>query len=130
MQHRNIEVAKTIDDQNLVFGWANVSIRKNGEQVQDYHDDAIDPVDLENAAYEFVEYYRAANIEHSGPQIGELVECVAITKQKLVAMGLDENALPQGIWLGFRVNDDTFAKVKNKELLMFSIEGTALREEV
>jgi hypothetical protein len=43
-------------------------------------------------------------------------------------MGLPEDALPQGIWLGFRVNDETFAKVKSGDLKMFSIEGSAQRE--
>jgi hypothetical protein len=125
-----VQITKTIEDQNLVFGWANVAIRKSGEQIQDYHDDEIDPNDLETAAYEFVKSYRAANVNHQGPIIGELVECVAITKEKLVAMGLQDDALPQGVWVGFEVDDNTFAKVKNRELEMFSIEGTAQREEV
>jgi hypothetical protein len=125
---KEIQITKTLDDQNLVFGYANVAIRKNGETVVDYADDTIAPDDLEQAAYEFVRSYRAANVEHSGPQVGELVECLAITKQKLQAMGLPEDALPQGIWLGFRVNDETFAKVKSGDLKMFSIEGSAQRE--
>jgi hypothetical protein len=125
-----INITKTMEDKNLVFGYANVAIRKSGEQVKDFQDDVVSPDELEQAAYEFVKSYRAANVEHYGPQIGELVECIAITKEKLVAMGLAEDALPQGVWVGFEVNPDVFQKVKNHELEMFSIEGTAKREAV
>lgn len=123
------KITKTVADQNLVFGYANVSVRKNGEQVQDLQDDMIDPDDLEKAAYEFVEKYRAANVNHEGCQVGDLVECVALTIEKMEAMGIPAGTVPQGIWLGFKVNDATFAKVKNGELRMFSIEGSSSREE-
>lgn len=123
-------IAKSIEDQNLVFGWANVSVRANGEQVVDFAKDMIDIEDLEQASYEFVLDYRDANVNHDGPVIGKLVECVCFTKEKMAAMGIPEGSIPEGMWLGFKVEPEVFAKVKNHELEMFSIEGSAVRVEV
>lgn len=39
--------------------------------------------------------------------------------------------MPVGWWIGFRVtDDDVWEKVKSGEYSMFSIGGTAIREEV
>ena len=45
-------------------------------------------------------------------------------------MGLPSGIVPEGLWLGFRVNDATFKMVKSGELAMFSIEGSATRKQV
>ena len=52
-QHR-LTVMKSDDDKRLVFGWANIAIRVDGEQIVDYQQDAIDPEELETAAYRYV----------------------------------------------------------------------------
>jgi hypothetical protein len=122
------KVVKVDDDNRLVFGWANVAIRKDGEQVTDSHDECIDPEDLENAAYLFNLEFRELNERHKGVSKGRLVESLAVTPEKLVAMGLAEDALPQGWWVGFYVEDDAaWEKVKKGEYSMFSIEGSATR---
>ena len=58
---------------------------------------------------------------------GELVECVVFTKEKMQAMGIPEGVVPEGVWLGFKVSDEAFAKVKSGDYEMFSIEGTGQR---
>lgn len=119
-------------DQHLVFGWANVVV-KDGAQVIDLQGDSIDPEVLEKAVYEFVEYSGTANEMHKGRSVGRLVESLMMTPEKLKAMGFSEDVVakaPQGHWVGFRVNPETFAKVKAGELKMFSIEGTATTEYV
>lgn len=123
-------VAKVDADNRLVFGWANVAIRKDGEQVTDSHDEQIDPEDLENAAYLFNLEFRELNERHKGVSKGRLVESLAVTPEKLEAMGLVKDALPQGWWVGFYVEDDAaWEKVKKGEYAMFSIEGSATRVE-
>lgn len=125
------KIVKHDSDNNLVFGWANVAIRKDGEVVQDSHEDVIDPGDLEMAAYVFNLQFRESGIDHKGDAVGRLVESLVVTEDKLEALGLEKSALPQGWWVGFYVEDDAvFEKVKTGEYSMFSIQGMALREEV
>jgi len=125
-----VRVVKISEEQQLVFGWANVAIRKDGEQVTDSHDDQIDPEDLELAAYMFTLQFREMNEVHTEVSKGRLVESFAVTPQKLEAMGLAKDALPQGWWVGFYVDDaDVWEKVKKGEYSMFSIEGSAARVE-
>lgn len=124
-------VCKLDTEAHLVFGWANVAIRKDGAQIEDWQGDLIDPDELETAAYAFNLEFREANAEHSGPVVGHLVESLVVTKEKLAALGLAEDALPQGWWVGFHIPDDAaWAHVVKGDYSMFSIEGTAGREEV
>jgi hypothetical protein len=123
-------VVKVDDDRRLVFGWANVAIRKTGEQVTDSHQEQIDPDDLENAAYNFVLSFRDMNADHTEPVLGQLVESMMFTPEKCLALGLAKNAVDQGWWVGFYVEDDTaWSKIKKNEYAMFSIEGTAIPVE-
>ena len=48
------KIAKSDDDRMLAFGWANVSMRADGELVEDWQGDIIEPEELENAAYDYV----------------------------------------------------------------------------
>jgi hypothetical protein len=124
-------IAKVDDDRHLVFGWANVSIRKDGTLITDSHRDQIHPDDLEDAAYVFNLQFRETGVMHTGDAVGKLVESFFVTPQKLEKMGLPVDALPIGWWVGFYIEDDAvFAKVKTGEYSMFSIQGTALREPV
>lgn len=125
-----VNVLKVDEDRHLVFGWASVAVRKTGEVVKDGEDDTIAPEDLEDAAYVFVLKFRDMNERHRGTVKGQLVESLAVTPDKLEKMGLARDALPQGWWVGFYVEDQqAWEKVKSGEYQMFSIEGTAEREE-
>ena len=57
-------IHKSDDDKMLAFGWANVAITSDGEQVKDLQEDIVDPDVLENAAYNFVEFYREGGEMH------------------------------------------------------------------
>jgi hypothetical protein len=125
-----VNIVKVDAEQRLVFGWANVAVRKDGETVTDSHNHQIDPDDLENAAYLFNLQFREMNERHTEMCKGQLVESLAVTPDKLEAMGLKKDALPQGWWVGFYVQDDgCWEKVKKGEYSMFSIEGTAAMTE-
>lgn len=130
-EKRSFAIVKADDDLRRVFGWANVAIRPDGEQITDYQEDVIDPEDIENAAYNFVLYYRTGGELHQVPNVATLIESCVFTAEKQQAMGLPDGALPIGWWIGFQVNDDgVWAKVKDGTYSMFSIEGTAVREEI
>ena len=123
--------SKTDDDQMLAFGWASVSIKSDGEIVVDSHNDTIPPDVLERASYEYALHSRQGHVQHGKKQVARLVEIFASTPTKLKAMGLKEDALPQGIWCGFKVDDPKVWKaIKSGDLPSFSIAGTAKRREV
>lgn len=127
-----VEIAKIDHDKRQLFGWANVSVRKNGTVVCDWQEDVMPMDELEQAAYAFALDYRDAGENHTpGVYVGKMIESFVVTKEKLEKMGLAPDALPQGWWVGFQIEDDmVWEKVKKGDYRMFSIEGTAVREPV
>lgn len=124
------KVMKSDDDKMLAFGWASVSMRVDGELIEDWQGDVIEPADLEDAAYEYVRLYGDGGEMHERGGVAVLVESVVFTDEKMKAMGIPEGALPVGWWIGFKVLDkDVWGKVKDGTYPMFSIEGEAERVE-
>lgn len=126
-------ITKTVEAQRLVFGYASVAALPDGTLLEDLQGDVIAPEDLEKAAYDFAEHYRAVNEMHAGEDVGAIVESFVLTPEKLAAMGFPADvAKTMGVrhWIGARVSPEVFAKVKAGTLRMFSIEGSAVREEV
>lgn len=126
----DVNIVKSDPFKNLVFGWASVAFSADGTQVIDRQGDMIDIEDLEDAAYNFVVKSYGTGDMHLSQPFGELVESMVITPDKLQAMGLPENSLPQGWWVGFRVPPEYHEQVRNGKRRMFSIEGTAKRQPV
>lgn len=125
------KIAKSDDDKYLAFGWANVAIRADGEEIEDWQEDIIEPEELENAAYQYVLLYREGGEMHERGGAAVLVESVVFTEEKMQAMGIPAGTLPIGWWIGFKVTDeDVWEKVKDGTYPMFSIEGEAERVEV
>ena len=125
------KIAKSDDDKHLAFGWAKVAIRADGEEIEDWQEDIIEPEELENAAYQYVLLYREGGEMHERGGAAVLVESVVFTEEKMQAMGIPAGTLPIGWWIGFKVTDeDVWEKVKDGTYPMFSIEGEAERVEV
>lgn len=125
------KIAKSDDEKKLAFGWANVSVRADGEIIEDWQKDIIDPEELENAAYEFAELYREGGEMHERGGVAVMIESVVFTEEKMQAMGIPVGTIPVGWWIGFKVlDDDVWEKVKDGTYPMFSIEGEAERVEV
>ena len=125
------QIAKSDDDKMLAFGWANISMRIDGELIEDWQGDIIEPEELENAAYNFVELYRDGGEMHERGGVAVLVESVVFTAEKMAAIGIPAGTIPVGWWIGFKVTDPgVWAKVKDGTYPMFSIEGEAERVEV
>lgn len=128
---KEYNIAKFDDDNQIIFGWANVTIRKDGTQVVDSDNDMIDTEDLEMAAYAFNLSYRELGEKHLLKNKGHMVESMMFTKEKNKLLGLNENAIQEGLWVGFYIPDkDLYMEVKKGKYKMFSIEGVGLREEV
>lgn len=125
------KIAKSDDEKMLAFGWASVSMRVDGEVIEDWQKDIVEPEELENAAYDFVLLYREGGEMHERGGAAVLIESVVFTEEKMKAMGIPEGTLPVGWWIGFKVLDeDVWEKVKDGTYPMFSIEGEAERVEV
>ena len=125
---RKFSITKSDDDQMIVFGWANVSMRIGDELIEDWQEDIIEPDELETAAYDFVELYREGGEMHERGGVATLIESVVFTKEKMEAMGIPDDLLPVGWWIGFKVTDrDVWENVKDGTYTMFSIEGEAER---
>lgn len=125
------KVMKSDDEKMLAFGWASVSMRVDGEVIEDWQKDIVEPEDLENAAYEFVLLYREGGEMHERGGAAVLIESVVFTEEKMQAMGIPTGTLPIGWWIGFKVLDkDVWDKVKDGTYQMFSIEGEAERVKV
>ncbi len=125
------KIAKSDDGKRLVFGWANVSMGADGELIEDWQGDIIEPEELENAAYEYVRLYRDGGEMHERGGVAVLIESVVFTEEKTQAMGIPAGTVPVGWWIGFKVlDDDVWEKVKDGTYSMFSIEGEAERVKV
>lgn len=126
-------IAKADEDQRLVFGWALVAQKTDGETIIDHQGDMVDPDELEKGAYEYVLKFRDAGEEHLKGlrKKAKMVESCVFTPEKMKAIGIPEGTIPVGWWIGFYVDDDkTWELIKNGTYQMFSIEGKAIREPV
>lgn len=125
------KIMKSDDEKMLAFGWANVSMRVDGELIEDWQGDIIEPEELETAAYEYVRLYGDGGEMHERGGVAVLIESVVFTQEKMQVMGIPAGTLPVGWWIGFKVTDkDVWEKVKDGTYPMFSIEGEAERVEV
>ena len=126
-----LEIAKVDERRRQVFGYANVAVKSDGQPMVDLQDDEIPTEVLEEAAYKFVLEFRECGEMHEADCAkGALIESVMITPEKLEAWGLKADAVPPRWWVGFQLDTETFAKVASGKYRMFSIQGTAVSEEV
>lgn len=124
------KIQKANDEQHLVFGWASVA-DSGGKPIADSEGDIINIAELERAAYDFVEFSREGGEMHQRTGVATLIESMVFTPEKLSALGLGEDALPHGWFIGLRVTDEgVWQKIKDGTYTMFSIAGHAVREAV
>lgn len=76
------KIAKSDDEKMLAFGWASVSMRVDGELIEDWQGDMIEPGELEDAAYEYVRLYGEGGEMHERGGVAVLVESVVFTEEK------------------------------------------------
>ena len=124
----SFDIKKSAEEKQMVFGWANIAKNADGTIPLDWHGDVTTVEVLEEAAYEFALKYRATGAEHAGEVLGELVESIVFTKEKMAALNIPEGIVHEGWWVGFKIYDqDAWEKIKSGEYKMFSIQGKAKR---
>lgn len=120
-------VAKAADKQQ-VFGWFSV-VEKDGEPVTDRQGDMMDEDEMERMSYQYVMESRTAGEMHKRKGVGTLIESMAFTKEKQVALGIDLGKV--GWWAGFHISDDDVWKsIKSGEYTAFSIHGKGHRRKL
>ena len=121
-------VEKSIPEKQYVFGWASIALLKDGSIPFDWQGDIIPVSELENMAYDFVEFFGQTGEEHKGDAFGRVIESMAFTPEKMKALGIPEGYIHYGWWIGFHIPDkDIFNKVKDGTYKQFSIPGKAKR---
>ncbi len=131
MLKSRFKIRKSDDEKMLAFGWASVSMRVGGKLIEDWQKDIVEPQELEQAAYQYVRFYREGGEMHERGGAAVLIESVVFTEEKMQAMGIPAGLLPVGWWIGFQVLEKgVWEKVKDGTYQMFSIEGEAERVEV
>ncbi len=127
-----LPISKVAEELQIAFGWAYVCTTAEGEQVEDHSRKVIQIGELEPAVYTFMVESRLGDEMHQrvtdedGNIIGEIVESCVVTKEKLKAWGLPEDAMPEGWWVGLKVySAEVWAKVKDGTYRMFSVTGLA-----
>jgi len=130
----NGSIQKMDVEKRQVFGYCTVT-HVNGEEVIDRQGDYIPLDEIEKAAYTYVIDSRKGGDMHARDgevplQTSDMIESFVVTGEKLQTMGLDENAIPHGWWVGFKVNDDKqWEMVKSGERSGLSIHGSGKRVE-
>lgn len=120
------KVLKYVEEQRLVYGWAYVST-VNDEISLDHSGEYIRPDEIVKAATNFMLDARVAKEMHSGPQVGDIVHSLPITKEIASSLGLSTDK--EGWIICVKVHDDkVWEQVKTGKLSAFSIGGRALRE--
>ena len=122
------------EEQHILFGWAYIAQNPDGSQVVDHSGEFIKEEnygDLEMATYAYNIAFRDGDIRHSCKASGLLIESLVMTKEKQKAMGIPENTVPNGVWMGFYFPDDNdWNIIKNMKKPMFSLYGSAVKEYV
>jgi len=129
------EVVKVDSDKREVYGWAQVA-KINGEPVADRQGDITTIEEIEKAAHDFVKNSRTGGVMHKRTEDGkpvhvaDVIESMVYTEDKIKALGMPEDT-PEGWWIGVKVHDDdTWEKVKDGTLGMFSVHGRGRREAI
>jgi hypothetical protein len=134
------EISKVDEEKRQVFGWCSLS-KVNGEPVVDRQNDFVPLDEIEKSAYKYVLESRKGGdmhkrqmkkglmgVEDEPVHTADLIESFVVTPEKLKQMGLEEDALPHGWWVGFKVNDeDQWQMVKSGKRTGFSIHGSGKR---
>lgn len=130
---QTFKIQKFNEDQQVVFGWASVSKDINGQLLQDWQGDIIEPEDLEKAAFDFVLNFRDTGERHN-PSLrkkGKLVSSIVFTEDVQKALNIPPGTVPVGWFVGFHIDDPkTWQEVKKGKYQMFSIEGKGIRTPI
>ena len=127
-----IQITKADPEKQIIAGWASVSTL-DGQHVVDKQGDVIFPVDLDEAAQNFVLSSRSQGDMHEQRDVGRLCGGVVFTAEKLEKCGIgafdiETGKQIEGWYVEFKVDDAAlWKKMKAGERPEFSIGGRGTR---
>lgn len=122
------EFSKVDTPNRVAYGWAYVSLNKDGTVV-DHSGDVWEIDEVRKTAHEFVLDCRVGGESHVKKGGAELVESIVFTNDVQKALGIDLGK--EGWFVGFRVTDpELLQKVESGEYPMFSIGGSGTKESI
>ena len=123
----SVNIAKSDDEQRIVWGWASVAT-EDGKPVVDMQGDVITPAEMEKMANDFMSSVRTGKAMHDGPKVGEFIHSFPLTNE--IAKAFDLHTDREGWIVAMKVYDDeVWAKVKSGEFQGLSIGGRAEKRE-
>lgn len=125
---KRVEIEKSDDEQQMVWGWAYVCKGDDGLQVVDHGGDVVDMGEIQKAAEDFMLSSRVGSVMHKD-QAGFVSQSIVVTDELAKELGF--TAQKRGWLIGFKVTDaDTWEGVKSGKFRAFSIGGTANPEKL
>ena len=131
------KVQKVEQDQHEVYGWLYVTNHPDGTQVVDRSGEFIRTETLERAVTKYMLEQRVGGSVHmrnedgSVFQAGRIIASMVFTKRMCGALGIPDGVLPQGWFVGYKIDHEpTWEAIKSGTLTCFSIGGRAQRREV
>lgn len=125
---KRVEIEKTDEEQQMVWGWAYLTQDDAGHQVVDHGGDVITIDDIQKAAEDFIMESRVGGVMHE-EVAGFVSQSIVVTDELARELGLTTRK--RGWLIGFKVTDpDAWEAVKAGKLRAFSIGGTANPEEI
>lgn len=131
------KIAKVDTENRIAFGLFSV-MKIGDELVLDLEEDRVDTHEIEKAAYTYVKESRDASVNHSEMGVGDLIETMVFTKEKvealkkaLTAAGIKHTIEIDGeFWWGghYVKNDEVWKGVKDGSYESWSIGGSAQRK--
>jgi len=132
-----VPIAKIDLERRIFGGWAYVAHAKDGSQVVDHSGDVIDTPEAWQALSDsFVEYAlesRSGDLDHTEWGAADLVEMFIADGEKRAALGLAQDALPDGVYVSFKARTSPagrrlWEQVKTGQIRSLSIVGDGWRE--
>jgi hypothetical protein len=123
----SVNIAKSDDEQRIVWGWASVAT-EDGKPVVDLQGDVITPAEMEKMANDFMSSVRTGKAMHEGPKIGEFIHSMPLTNE--LAKAFDLHTDREGWIVAMKVYDDeVWEKIRGGQFQGFSIGGRAEKRE-
>jgi hypothetical protein len=129
--HVTGRVVKAADDLQVLYGWGNITRSASGEVTTDAHNEQISTAVLERAVVRWLAKGAGVSGEdHSGDADGVVVEAMVWTAEKKKVLGLADDALPEGLWLGVHIPDRRAYERRRDQKAAFSIQGRGTRRPI
>lgn len=124
----SFRIEKATATGRYVSGWLSV-VQKDGKRVEDTQGDLISMVELQKGVHKYMRGSRVIKKQHSGDQIGEMVEIVMIDDDFAKAHGITHTK--RGAWGTAEITDEaTRESVRKGEVQGWSMGGKGKRTPI